>query len=385
VDGNRYLDTNIADTSMFCGYAPEPVVRAVAERTARGTQFLQPVEDSIPVAEEFARRYGLPKWQFTLAATSANTEAFRVARYATGRGVVLMFEGKYHGHGDEMLVELGQDGSTKPEFAGLPERVASQTRLVQFNDVEALSAELARGDVACVVTEPALTNLGVIQPDEGFHAELRRLTREAGTFLVLDETHTQICGPGGLTKRWGLDPDIVTLGKSIGGGIPIGAYGMTDELGDLFEKATQAGLVSGNDQELAVGGTLFANALSMAAAWAALSEVLTEEAYERTAELGGQLADGIEDVARAHDLPWRAHRLYARSGYSFTGRLSRNAEEAHEDIRPELYRVLRVFMVNRGVWDAIELAGPAVSVPARASDVVDYLTVLTEFAESVAG
>src|SRR5207237_582163 len=157
---------------------------------------------------------------------------------------------------------------------------------------------------------------------------------------VLDETHTQITGPGGLTKHWGLEPDVVTLGKSIGGGIPIGAYGMTEPLAELFEEGTQAGLVSGSDQELAVGGTLFANALSMAAARAALTEVLSADAYERTAELGTRLADGIDEVASANGLPWRAHRLYARSGYSFTGRLSRNAAEAHEDIRPEVYRVL---------------------------------------------
>ncbi len=386
VDGHRYFDTNIADTSMFGGYGPEPVVRAVADRTRRGTQFLQPVEDAIFVAEDLVRRYSLPKWQFTLAATTANTEVFRLARYATGRDVVLMFEGKYHGHGDEMLVHLGEHGESEPEYVGLPSRVTSQTRLVQFNDVEALAAQLSRGDVACVVTEPALTNLGVIRPDDGFHDALRRLTREAGTLLVLDETHTQICGPGGLTKRWGLDPDIVTLGKSIGGGVPIGAYGMTGALADRFEEGIHADVgagMAGTENELATGGTLFGNALSMAAARAALTEVLTDDVYERTSELGVRLADGIEAVAEANGLPWRAHRLYARSGYAFTGRLCRNAMEAHEDHRGELYRLLRLFMANRGVWEAIELAGPAVSVPASSADVDGYLTVLSEFAEAV--
>ena len=383
VDGNRYLDTNIADTSMFGGYGPEPVVRAVAERTRRGTQFLQPTEDAIAVSEELARRYGLPRWQYTLSATTANTEAFRLVRGATGRDVVLMFEGKYHGHGDEMLVHLGDRGETEPEYAWLPRRVTSQTRLVQFNDVDALQRELRRGDVACVVTEPALTNLGVIQPDPEFHEALRALTRETGTVLILDETHTQICGPGGLTKRWGLEPDVITLGKSIGGGVPIGAYGMTETLAETFEAAMHPDAPANTGNEGATGGTLFGNALSMAAARAALTEVLTDDVYARTAELGAKLADGIESVAGAHELPWRAHRLYARSGYAFTGRLSRNAVEAQVDVDQELYRVLRVFMANRGVWDAIELAGPAVSVPATASDVDRYLSVLSEFAGEI--
>jgi glutamate-1-semialdehyde aminotransferase len=367
VDGHRYFDTNIADTSMFGGYGPEPVVRAVADRTRRGTQFLQPVEDAIHVAEDLARRYALPKWQFTLSATTANTEAFRLARYATRRDVV----------------RLGEHGTSEPEMLGLPARVTSQTRLVQFNDVGALSAALSRGDVACVVTEPALTNLGVIQPDPGFHEELRRLTREAGTLLVIDETHTQICGRGGLTKRWGLEPDVVTLGKSIGGGVPIGAYGMSAELGERFEDGTHGELSSGTENELATGGTLFGNALSMAAARAALTEVLTDDVYARTSELGARLADGIEAVAQANGLPWRAHRLYARSGYAFTGRLCRNATEAHEDHASDLYRLLRLFMANRGVWEAIEFAGPAISVPATSADVDGYLTVLSEFAEAV--
>jgi glutamate-1-semialdehyde 2,1-aminomutase len=385
VDGHRYFDTNIADTSMFGGYGPEPVVRAVADRTRRGTQFLQPVEDAIAAAEDLARRYALPKWQFTLSATTANTEAFRLARYATGRDIVLMFEGKYHGHADEMLVSLGEAGESRPEYGGLPSRVTSQTRLVQFNDVEALAVALSRGDVACVVTEPALTNLGVIQPADGFHEVLRRLTRESGTLLVIDETHTQICGPGGLTKRWGLEPDVITLGKSIGGGVPIGAYGMSEALAERFGEGIHADIASGTENELATGGTLFGNALSMAAARAALTEVLTDEVYDRTAALGMRLADGIEGVAEANGLPWRAHRLYARSGYAFTGRLSRNATEAHEDVAPDIYRLLRVFMANRGVWEAIELAGPAISVPATAADVDRYLTVLSEFAEAISG
>ena len=203
-DGHEYPDFNIADMSMFAGYAPEPVVDAVSRRVAQGTQFLLPNEDGLWVAEELARRYGLPKWQFTLSATHANTEVIRVARALTGRDKVLFFDGKYHGHFDEALVDL-QDGRLVPEEGGLPRGVTSKTKVVQFNDVEAVRAALEPRDVAVVITEPTLTNnVGLLLPDPGFHDALRAITRETGTVLVYDETHTQVVGPGGLTRMWSL-------------------------------------------------------------------------------------------------------------------------------------------------------------------------------------
>ena len=203
VDGHRYLDVNIADTSMFCGYAPPPVVRAVSAAVRTGTQFLLPGEDAVEVARLLAARYRLPQWQFTLAATSANVEAMRLCRRATDRGLVLMFDGKYHGHSDEMQTEL-DDGRVVDEAAGLPPGNAAGVRLVPFNDPDALRATLRDERVACVLAEPAMTNTqGVIQPQPGFHDELRRITRDTGTMLILDETHTQICGHGGLTPPVG--------------------------------------------------------------------------------------------------------------------------------------------------------------------------------------
>lgn len=384
VDGHRYFDTNIADTSMFCGYSPEPVVYAVAERIADGAQFLMPTEDAVWVAEELGRRWPVPKWQFTLSATLANTEAIRVARAVTGRAKLLMFSGKYHGHADEMLV-TEHAGGLEPEYYGLPPSVTEHVVLVGFNDAEALERVLAPGEVACVLTEPALTNVGVILPEPGFHAELRRLTRETGTLLVLDETHTLICGPGGLVGRWSLEPDIVTLGKSIGGGVAIGAYGMTTRVAAALEDDTGDYGYGGGDfvPEVATGGTLFGNALQMAASRAALGEVLTAEAYARTSALGQQLADGIDQVAGDAALPWRAHRLFARSGYAFDGTFARNAAEAHSSHDSELYRLLRLFMVNRGVWEAMEWAGPAVSVPAAGDDIERYLGVLADLIQEL--
>lgn len=250
LDGCAYLDFNLADMSLFCGFAPEPVVRAVQERVALGPQFLLPTEEMTSVAENLAGRYRLPYWQFTLAATSANVEAMRLARAHTGRNQVLFFTGRYHGHADEMLFSPGADGM-EPDMAGLDPNAGRNVRVVPFNDAEALERALRGGQIACVVTEPALTNCGVVQPDPGFHDDLRRLTRQYGTLLVIDETHTQVCGPGGLSGRLGLDPDLVTIGKSIAGGIPLGAYGMRADLAEHFGRQE-----NGHHAELATGGTL---------------------------------------------------------------------------------------------------------------------------------
>ena len=370
VDGHEYADFNIADMSMFTGYGPGPVVDAVADRVARGSQFLLPNEDSVWVAAELGRRYGMPKWQFTLSATVANSEVIRIARALTGRDKVLMFDGKYHGHLDEALVEL-VDGRVVPEEAGLPRDVGSRTVLVPFNHPSALRAALATREVALVLTEPALTNnVGLLMPDEGFHDELRAATREFGSLLAYDETHTQVVGPGGLTRLWGLSPDIVTIGKSIAAGIPLGAYGMTEEVAQAVERP------EGRDDPkatLAVGGTLFGNPLSMAAARATMGEVLTDEAYARTHVLGARLADGLQRSVDAHGLSWSIHRFWPRSGYSFSARAPRTAAEAYADLDVPLRRLIRVHLANRGVWEAIVGAGPTCSVAAQESDVDSYL------------
>jgi glutamate-1-semialdehyde aminotransferase len=380
VDGRRFLDTNIGDKSTFCGIDPEPVVRAVQRRVATGSQFMLPTDDALVVAEELADRWGLPAWQFTLSASQANTEALRLARHATGRTRILSFVGNYGGHGDELLAAYA--GERRLSYLGLAPTATRDVDVVQFNDREALARTLSAGEHACVLTEPALTNEGVVLPEPGFHDELRRLTRESGALLVLDETHTLICGPGGLTQRWSLEPDVVVVGKGVGGGLPFGAYGMSAALAAAFERGESPTGVPG---ELATGGTLFANALSMAAARAALSEVLTPEAYEHTATLGARLADGLEAVVARAALPWKVQRLYARSGLSLSGRLARNAAEADADEQPELNALLRLYLANRGVWEAISTAGPALSVAATEADVDAYLAVFGEFVGEIKG
>jgi glutamate-1-semialdehyde 2,1-aminomutase len=380
VDGNRYLDFNLADMSTFTGYGTKAIVRAVSDRLGAGAQFLLPTEDADAVARELGRRFGLPAWQFTLSSTQANTEAIRVARAFTGRSTVLMFDGKYHGHADELLGELHAE-DVQPEGLGVPRDATRHIRLVQYNDLGAVERELARGDVACVLAEPAITNVGVIQPRNGFHAALRELTSQSGALLILDETHTLVAGPGGLTALWGLQPDVLVMGKSIAGSLPIGAYGMTDTVAATLVHRPTASLA----EEVATGGTLFGNALSMAAARATLQEVLTEETYEHATALGQRLADGIERIAGTSGLEWRAHRLYNRSGYTHAAELPTNAIEARATFDVELYSVQRLYMANRGIWEAISTAGPACGIQTSRADVDQYLDVFDAFLLDVRG
>ncbi len=379
-DGRRFLDTNVGDKSTFCGIDPAPVVRAVQRRVTAGAQFMLPTEDAVAVAEELARRWRLPAWQFTLSASQANTEALRLARHATGRRRLLSFTGNYGGHGDEMLTAFAGEG--RLSYLGLAPASGRDLDVIPFNDAGALERALAGGEYACVFTEPALTNEGVVLPDPGFHETLRDLTRAAGTLLVLDETHTLICAPGGLTERWTLEPDMVVVGKAIGGGLPLGAYGMTTELADAFERGKS---LAGEPGELATGGTLFANALSMAAARVALEEVLTPPAYAHAASLGAELADGLEAAVREAGLPWQVQRLWPRSGITFSERLARTAAEADADEQPELNALLRLHLANRGVWEAISTAGPAMSVAATGEDVAAYVAAFAEFVADVTG
>ena len=379
VDGVRFLDTNVGDKSTFCGIDPEPVVRAVQQRVAKGSQFMLPTEDAIVVADQLAQRWGLPVWQFTLSASQANTEVLRLARHATGRSKVLTFTGNYGGHGDEMLA--GYAGEGRLSYLGLTPGAGDGIQVVPFNDTERLAAALASREFACVYTEPALTNEGVVLPEPGFHDALRRLSSETSTLLALDETHTLICAPGGLTELYGLTPDLVVVGKAVGGGLPLGAYGMTAELQRSFERGAS---LAGETGELATGGTMFANALSMAAARAVLTDVLTPEAYARAAALGAKLADGLDAAVDDAGLPWMIQRLGPRSGVNLSGRLPRDAAEADADEQPELNALLRLYLANRGVWEAISTAGPAMSVAATRDDVETYLAAFREFAGEVA-
>lgn len=382
VDGNQYLDMNQADLSMNCGFGPPAVTAAVAARMTSGSQFLLPTEDAIAVSEDLAARFGLPHWQYTLSASSANQEAIRLARVATGREKILLFDGHYHGHIDDTLVTLDGDAAA-PLFLGLPRKAAENTVIIQLNDADALAAALESETFACVITEPALTNIGVVLPDEGFLDLVRTETRRHGSLLIYDETHTHMAAYGGLTRDWALEADMVTLGKSLGGGVAIGAYGMTNDLARVMEDNLDIDIAETGG--LATGGTMYANALSLAAARAALEQILTPENYERIRQLGTRLADGIDALIAQHKLPWRAHRLGGRSGFCLQPDWPRNAREAAVSIDAEWIDTRRLFLANRGIWEAIATAGPAASFAHTAADIDTYLAVLGEFLEATSG
>jgi glutamate-1-semialdehyde 2,1-aminomutase len=374
LDGFSYVDFNASDMAMFCGHANSAIVRAVRAQAARSTQFLLPTVASVEVAEELARRYPVTMWQFTLSATQANTEAIRLARAVTGREVVVLFQGHYHGHFEEGVVDLDGERVAALE-RGLTKGVTGRVRIAQFNDVDVLRAALEPGDVALVLTEPAMTNrIHLLAPEPGWHNALRSLTREHGTLLALDETHTHVVGPGGATGMWNLDPDVVTIGKAVAGGVPMGAYGVTPALGEELLAA----------RHVATGGTLFGNPLSAAAATAALTEVLVPAAYEHTSALGAKLADGIGAAIASSGLPWTPIRFGPRSGQWY-GPQPRTGAEAFTLTDDELTRLLRIWLANRGVWEALPGAGPTVPVPATRADVDRYLIAYGEVLAELTG
>jgi glutamate-1-semialdehyde 2,1-aminomutase len=347
LDGQRYADLCLGDTGAMAGHAPTPVVDAVARQAARGFTTMLPGEDAAWVGEELARRFGLPLWQLTLSATDANRFAIRIARAVTGRPRILVFNYCYHGTVDVTLLALRPDGSAGPREGNVGPAVdpAETGRVVELNDLAALEAALAHGDVACVLAEPALTNIGIVLPDEGFHAGLRELTRAAGTLLLIDETHTFSAGPGGCTRAWGLEPDLLTIGKAIGGGVPVGAFGLSEAVAERVLSLPEADL----EDVGGVGGTLAGNPLSLAAVRATLGEVLTDDAWERTVPLAGRFAAGVDAAIEEAGLPWHVTQLGCRAEYRISPEPPRNGGESAALADPELEDLLHLYALNRGV------------------------------------
>jgi glutamate-1-semialdehyde 2,1-aminomutase len=383
VDGNTYVDFCLGDTGAMAGHSPAPTVAAAAARMERGITTMLPSEDAGPVGAEMTRRFGLRHWQFSLTASDANRFALRLCREITGRPKILVFNHCYHGSVDETVATLDAAGQAAPRVGnvGPPVPIEETTRVVEWNDAEALERELAHGDVACVLAEPALTNIGIVLAEPGFHETMRRLTREAGTLLIIDETHTLCCGPGGYTRAEGLEPDLMTIGKAIAGGVPVGAYGMTDEVAaQVLEKTIwEAADVGG------VGGTLAGNALSLAAVRATLGEVLTEEAFARMIALGERFAAGCDEVIGEFELPWQATRLGCRVEYMFSPTPFRNGGEAYAAFDTPLDALLHLYMLNRGVlmtpFHMMALMSPATTE----ADVDAHTAALREFAGELTG
>jgi glutamate-1-semialdehyde 2,1-aminomutase len=347
VDGHEYADFCLGDTGAMAGHGPEATLRAVERQLRRGITHMLPTEDAIVAGDELRRRFGLRYWQFTLTATDANRFVIRLARHITGRPKILVHNHCYHGSVDETFAVIGPDGAAieRRGNIGKPVALAETTRVVEINDLDALERELARGDVAACLFEPALTNVGIVLPDPGYHAAVRELTRRFGTLLVIDETHTICAGPGGYTGAHGLDPDFLTIGKTIGGGIPAAAYGFTEAVA-----ARVTSMIEREDSDVGgIGGTLAGNALSLAAIRGTLSEVLTDEAFARMIPLAERFEAGVNGVLAAHDVPWHVTRLGARAEYHFLPEPARTGTELHDAMDPELERFLHLWAMNRGV------------------------------------
>lgn len=352
VDGHRYVDFALGDTGAMAGHSPTAVTEAVRNRieTLGGITAMLPSEDAEWVAAELTRRFGPTQWSFALSATDANRWALRLARLVTGRPKILVFSYSYHGSVDETFVVAGPGDTTRSRPGNVAPAVdpATTTVAVEFNDLEAVARALATGEIAAVLTEPALTNIGIVLPDDGFLAGLRSLCDETGTLLMIDETHTVSAGPGGCTAAWGLDPDIVTMGKAIAGGIPIGAFGLR---ADVAERVLAR--VADADADIVdvggIGGTLAGNALSMAAARACLGDVLTADAFARMDALCARLTDQSRATLDRHGMPWTVTRLGVRSEYRFCAPAPRNGTESAAADDPDLDKYLHLAMSNRGV------------------------------------
>jgi glutamate-1-semialdehyde 2,1-aminomutase len=346
VDGHEYVDLCLGDTGAMAGHGPGPTIEAVERQMRRGITHMLPTEDAIAVGEELTRRFGLPLWQFTMTATDANRFSIRLARQITGRSKIVVHDHCYHGSVDETLATLDADGTvvTTDLNIGQPVDPALTTRVVPFNDVAALERALADGDVAAVLIEPALTNVGIVLPEPGYLEAVRAITRRAGTILIHDETHTICAGPGGLTGRDGLEPDMLVIGKTIGGGIPAGTYGMTQAIADRIRAAMPPRADVGG-----IGGTLAGYALSLAAIRATLEEVLTADAFARMIPLAERWEAGVNAVIGRHGLPWHVTRLGARAEYHFLATPPRDGAEQAAHADHELERYLHLAVMNRGV------------------------------------
>jgi glutamate-1-semialdehyde 2,1-aminomutase len=345
VDGHEYADFCLGDTGAMAGHSPEPTMRAI--RDIAGITTMLPTDDAAWVGGELARRFGMPYWQFSLTATDANRWMIRMCRQVTGRDRIGVFSWCYHGSVDESFVRLDEQGLPRARegLVGPPVDPTETTRVAEFNDIESVRSILEYGDVACLLMEPALTNIGIVLPEPGFMAEVRNLCDEHGTLLIIDETHTLSAGPGGCTAAWGLRPDAVTLGKSIGGGVPIGAYGVSAELA-----ARIAGQEDADYEDTGgVGGTLAGNALSLAAARATLGEVLTDDAFERMTALRERFVAGVEAAIAEYDLPWSIVSLGARCEFRYSPNPPQTGAESAAAGDPALDEYLHLYLMNRGV------------------------------------
>jgi len=351
LDGHDYIDFALGDTGGMCGHAPEAVTRAALRQLQNGTTMMLPTQDSLWVGAELQRRFGLPYWTFTTSATDANRGAIRIARMITGRDKVLVFSGCYHGGVEEAHVEI-RDGRIGMRNMIHPNGVdhSAVSRVVEFNDVDALEKALSVGDVACVLTEPLMTNFGMIPVADGFHAALREITRRTGTVLIIDETHTISSGPGGYSSEHGLEPDILVAGKAMAGGIPAGIFGVSQEIAErLWAIVPMVNPRVRQSAHLGIGGTLAGNALTVATMRAVLEEVLTPANFDIMIGNASRLAEAARATIAANGLPWHVTQIGARAEIMFMPHPPRNGAEVIASRRGDLETLLHAFYMNEGI------------------------------------
>ena len=347
VDGIDYTDFCLGDTGAMCGHAPDATVKAVQQQIAKGSTYMLPTEDAIASANLLAERFGLPKWQFTLTATDANRHILRYSRHVTGRQKIAVHDYCYHGTVDETFAVMDDNGQTvaRHDNIGKPVELNHTTVVIPFNDLEAAEKAFATGEVAAMLMEPALTNIGIVLPEPGYLEGMQALCRKYDVILILDETHTISAGPGGMTRQYDLHPDAVVLGKTIGGGVPVGAFGLTDQLAKRIASSTNLESIDVGG----VGGTLAGNALSMAAVRATLGEVLTPEAFAHMERLAKLWAANVQSVIDEFGLPWQVSRIGGRGEYSFRSEAPLNGRQAADADDFELQQYLQLHAINRGI------------------------------------
>jgi len=383
VDGNSYIDFCLGDTGAMTGHSPDATVKAINDQIQKGITLMLPYEDVIWVGEELQRRFKLPYWQFALTATDANRFALRMARMITGRQKILVFNYCYHGSVDETFITMDEEGTpmSRPNNMGPQVNPLETSKVIEFNDIGALETVLSARDVAVVLAEPVMTNIGIIHPKPGYHDALREFTRKYGTYLIIDETHTICTGPGGYTAANALQPDFMTLGKPLAGGVPAAVYGFTEEVAQAFS----AKLVLEDSDVGGIGGTLAGNALSIAAMKATLENVLTKEFYSTAIALQEKFTAGVESVIKEFELPWIVKQLGNRSEYWFRPTPPRNGGEAAAAVDHELDRFMHLFSLNRGILMTPFHNMALISSETTQADVDHHTKVFREAVQSLFG
>lgn len=373
-DGLEYIDFCLGDSAALFGHSPAPVVRAITGQAGNGLASLLPGEDALWVGEQLAQRFGLPFWQVATTATDANRFAIRWARAITGRNTLLVFDGCCHGTVDETLVRQ-RDGRTlhRAGLLGQAQDLTRYSRVIPFNDLPALEQALALGDVAAVLCEPAMTNIGLVLPEPGFHTRLRELTRACGSLLIIDETHTIAAGPGGCTRAWGLEPDFLTLGKAIAGGVPAAVYGCTAAMSQAMQltRAHAREMTEGHGHT-GMGTSLSGNALSMRCLRANLEQVMSEDAYARMLAGAARLAEGLRQIVRRHQLDWTVAELGARCALQFCAAPPLTGAAAEAAFHDSLQQALHLYLLNRGIL-LTPLHNAMLCAPQTAAGEIDQL------------